>query len=106
MNNCQGCDNKDMRSVPLAMVELHSAVQERTIKRLWIIIIILIGLLFATNLGWLIYESQFEEVTTERTSIEAEQQTADGGNNFIIGGDMIGETESQSDQTEDNRPET
>ena len=78
------------------MVELHSAAQERTIKRLWIIIIILIALFCATNLAWLVYESQFEEVQ-ERTSIEAEQETADGGNNYIVGGDMIGAAESQSD---------
>ena len=92
-NKCQGCSNKQT-SVPLAMVELHSAAQERTIKRLWIVIIILIGLLCITNLAWLVYESQFEEVST---SIEAEQETANGGNNYVVGGDLIGETTSKSD---------
>ena len=95
-DNCQNCGSTERQVVPLAMVELHSAAQERTIKRLWIIIIILIGLLCVTNLAWLIYESQFEEVTT---SIEAEQQTDGGGNNFLVGGDFdYGyETESPSD---------
>ena len=86
MDNCKGCgggDNKNM--IPLAMVELHSATQERTIKRLWITIIILIGLLCATNFAWLVYESQYEDVST---SIEAEQQTDGGGDNFLIGGDF------------------
>ena len=92
--SCSGCSRYvvERQSVPLAMVELHSAAQERTIKRLWIIIIILIGLLWATNFAWLIYEAQFEEVST---SIEAEQETSDGGNNYVVGGDIIGEAESQ-----------
>ena len=92
--NCH-CGSAERQSVPLAMVELHSAAQERTIKRLWIVIIILIGLLCVTNLAWLVYESQFEEVST---SIEAEQETDGGGSNYLIGGDFdYGETESSSD---------
>lgn len=91
--NCANCKSASVQYVPLPMVELHSAVQERTIKRLWITIIILIGLLFFTNLGWIVYEAQFEDVTTE---IEAEQETDGGGNNYVVGGDMFGETESQN----------
>lgn len=102
--NCH-CGNADRQSVPLAMVELHSAAQERTIKRLWIIIIILIGLLCITNLAWLVYESQFEEVVTEQTTIESEQETSDGGNNYVVGGDMIGEAESESNGQENNNPQ-
>ena len=95
-NRCENCKPENQTYVPLAMVELHSAAQERTIKRLWITIIILIALLCATNLAWLIYESQFEEVST---SIDAEQETDGGGNNFLVGGDFdYGyETESPSD---------
>lgn len=37
---------------------------ERTIKRLWILVIILTVLLVGTNCAWLYYQSQFEEVTT------------------------------------------
>lgn len=41
-----------------------------------------------------VYESQFETVTT---TIEAEQQSEAGGNNYAVGGDYsYGETESQS----------
>ena len=95
-NKCEKCNQENEKLVPFRMVELHSAAQERTIKRLWIIIIILIALFCATNLAWLIYESQFEEVNT---SIEAEQETDGGGNNFLVGGDFdYGyETESSSD---------
>ena len=95
-NKCEGCNQENEKLVPFRMVELHSAAQERTIKRLWIIIIILIGLLCATNFAWLVYESQFEDIST---SIEAEQETDGGGNNFLVGGDLDygNETESESD---------
>lgn len=102
--NKEGCGRcgayvPERQSVPLAMVELHSAAQERTIKRLWIIIIILIGLLCVTNFAWLMYESQFEEVTT--TEIEAKQDTDGGGNNYFIGGDMNGEPNDQIQENHD-----
>lgn len=81
-------------------VEIFAALQDQTIKRLWIAVIILIALLFVTNLSWIVYESQFEDVTT--TEIEAEQETTDGGNNYIVGGDMVGEAESKI-QENDNQ---
>lgn len=39
-------------------------------KRWFIIAIIELILIIATNTGWLIYESQFETVTTEEQTIE------------------------------------
>lgn len=66
--------------------EQEAVRQERTIKRLWILCILLVVMLVATNLGWFIYESQFEDIE-EYTQIEAEQ---DGDNNSIIGGDYYG----------------
>lgn len=69
--------------------EMYCASMERTIKRLWITIILLIVLLVGSNIGWLVYESQFEDVTQ---TIEAEQQ-ADNGSNTIVGGDY-GKAES------------
>ena len=62
--------------------EAEMARQERTIKRLWILCIMLILLLVGTNAGWIWYESQFvDEVTT----IEAD--ASDGGNALGIVGD-------------------
>lgn len=58
------------------------ARQERTIKRLWILLILVISLLVATNGAWIWYESQWEVVeTTEIT------QENDGGYNNYIGND-------------------
>ena len=73
--------------------EMYCASMERTIKRLWITTILLIVLLVGSNVGWLIYESQFVETETTQT-IEAEQQ-ADNGTNMIVGGDY-GKSESES----------
>lgn len=49
---------------------------ERTIKRLWILVIILTVLLVGTNCAWLWYENQFtDEITTETYEADA----TDGG---------------------------
>ena len=42
------------------------ARMERANKRLWVVIIILIVALIGSNAGWIIYESQFEDVTVEQ----------------------------------------
>ena len=58
-------------------IYLLTALAERTIKRLWVLIILLVILLFGTNAAWIIYESQF---SVEETTIEA---TADDGSTAI-----------------------
>lgn len=81
---CNGCKEKESSIYDVAL-----AFAERTIVRLWIVIIILIAFLVGTNIGWLVYESQFETVeTTEEYHIE---QDAEGGynNSIINGGDII-----------------
>ena len=58
----------------------------RIIKWLIVVIIILIVALVGTNLAWVIYENQFEEiVTTEENEIHALQL---GEDNTVVGGDM------------------
>lgn len=36
---------------------------ERHLKRLWIALLVAISLLFATNAGWLVYESMFDTIS-------------------------------------------
>ena len=62
-------------------VDIVSAFAQNTIKKLWIVIIILIVLLAGTNAAWIIYESQYEIIETEVT------QTNDRGFNNFIGND-------------------
>lgn len=52
------------RMIPYIAFESELALCERTIKRFWICCIILIISLIASNGAWIIYESQFEHVTT------------------------------------------
>ena len=72
--------------------EAYAAMAERTIKRLWILLILLVVLLVGSNICWLYYESQFmDEVTT---TIDA---TQDGdGYNLISGGNLNYEPKSES----------
>lgn len=69
-------------------VDIFSGLAERTIKRLWIVILLLIVLLVGTNVAWLVYESSFEEITTTEQTVT---QESDNGNNSFIGGDYNGE---------------
>ena len=75
-------------------IDILSSMAERTIKRLWIIIILLIVLLFGTNAAWIAYESQFQAVDVSQ---EVEQETSGSGTNNFIGGDYFG-TASSSDE--------
>ena len=57
-------------------VETLTATMERTIRRLWILAIILVLLLVGTNAAWIWYESQFETVTSETYFAETDDGTA------------------------------
>ena len=91
--DCKSC--KEFRAtVPYLVHEGAMARQERTIKRLWLIIIILILALLVTNGAWIWYESQWEYVE-ETTSVT---QDAERGNNWYIGGDNNGEANSYENE--------
>ncbi len=92
-NNCGSAKEmmelKDMPSVPFAAHEAEVGRQDRQIKRMWIALIVAIAMLFASNIGWLIYESQFVTVSYE--------QDGDGLNNVNVGeqGDINNGAESE-----------
>ena len=91
MSNCSNCNNEKTapEAVPYIVHESAMARAERSAKRLWTVIILLIVLLVGSNGAWLWYESQFE--TVETTTIEAEQDGSDvnivGGGNVDYGAD-------------------
>lgn len=87
-----------MNDVPYIAHESALTRQERTIKRLWILCIIIFAAFVISNGAWVYYEAQFDTTTTQ---IEAEQETAGGGNNIIVGGDY-GETKGQDNNKETN----
>lgn len=67
---------------------------ERTIKRLWILLIVLTVLLVGTNCAWLWYESQFQYVSTE---VSQDVETTDGENVVVSGTGDINYGESEAD---------
>lgn len=82
--------------IPYFVHEGMMARQERTIKRLWIMCIILVVCLIGTNVGWLVYESQWE--TEETTTVEQEVDTGIGDANVVGIGDINGESKAESNQ--------
>ena len=86
MADCKSCKVKEQpnEAVPYIVHEGMMARAERTAKRLWITILLLIVLLVGTNGAWIWYQSQFEETTT---TIEAEAD--DGGNDVANNNGMV-----------------
>lgn len=91
---CNNCGTeKTPATVPYVAHESAMARAERQSKRLVAVIILLILLLVGSNIGWLVYNSQFE-VVEESTVVK--QENADGYNNYIGNdGDIVnGETDN------------
>ena len=80
--------DNDLTMIPRVVFESEMARWERNFKRLVIIILALIVLLVGTNIGWMVYESQFEDIVVSQDV----EQEADGGDNHFIGGDYYGNT--------------
>lgn len=77
---CNNCTAENLNvNVPYVVHETAQARSERREKRLWIALIVAIALIFASNAGWLIYQSQFDTFSYDYTQ--------DGNGNNIIGND-------------------
>ena len=63
-NNCMSKDdkeqNKESNQIQYSQ-DIFSAFAERTIKRLWVVIILLVVLLCGTNGLWIWHNSQYEK---------------------------------------------
>ena len=71
-------ENKPVESVPYLVHEADMARQERTIKRLWILLILVIVLLVGSNCAWIYYESSFKDEIVTIT-----QENDSGYNNYV-----------------------
>lgn len=92
---CNGCGIDSLAVMPIAQHEKDQNRLMKIIKWLVIIIVLLVVLLVGSNVGWLIYQSQFETVeTVEEVIIEAEQDGS--GINIVGGGDVDYGTEGQN----------
>ena len=81
--------------VPYIVHESIMARMERTIKRLWILCIIMFVSLILTNGLWICYESSFEDVVTSQ---EVSQDVDTGNGNAVITG--IGDINYGENKTE------
>lgn len=84
MSDCKSCKehNNPKEPIPYLAYESTMVRMERTIKRLWILLIIIVTMLVATNGAWLVYESQYADVVTETYTA-----TTESGGNAIANGD-------------------
>ena len=55
-----------MDKIPYIVHESIVARMERTIKRMWILCILLIILLIGTNIAWIIHEAQGTDIVAEQ----------------------------------------
>lgn len=69
--DCESCRERKT-DVPYIVHEADMARQERTIKRLWILLIILVLALVGSNLAWAMYENSFADEVTETYTSEAD----------------------------------
>ncbi len=80
ISNNEGIGEQFAAAVPYIVYESAMARTERHIKRLVVSLIVSILTLFAANIGWLVFLSQFEFESTEISS-------EGGGNANYIGED-------------------
>ena len=85
-------------SVPFVVYESATEKADRQQKRLVVIIVILIGLLFLTNALWLIAWNSYDYVDEYSVDVDAD----DGGNANYIGnnGDIYNGTSNGNTQAE------
>ena len=74
MKSCDGCNDK--MSIPYVVHKATVTRLERINTRLWVVILILIFALIASNLAWIIYEKQFD-VVEKNVEIECQQDSDD-----------------------------
>lgn len=101
MADCSKCKSKNItvpEKVPYIVHESAMARAERQNKRMWIAFVVAIVMIVVTNIGWLLYEMQFETLTYE--------QTSDGINNINYGhqGELNNGAESEDkEETQEQR---
>lgn len=89
---CNSCNTNNMAVMPIAQHEKDQNRLMGIIKWLIAVIVILVVLLVGSNIGWLIYESSFEDYVITQDV----EQDADNGTNNFVGGDYYGETEDKN----------
>ena len=80
---------EDNKMISYLAFESMASRQERTIKRIWILCIALQIALVGSNIGWICYENQFEEISVTQ-EVEATANGSSDLNVNTVGGDYNG----------------
>lgn len=88
-------EDRIVNSVPYVVHESSMSRMERTVKRLWILCIIMFSALIITNIAWFVYESQFEEVVETTQEIQQDIDTGNGDAVVAGVGDAYGKSETE-----------
>lgn len=87
--------------IPYFCHEGDMARQERTIKRLWILCILLIILLVGSYAGFFYFENQYEDAVTTTQTVTQDVDTGDGTAIINDGVHVNGESETNSNYNKD-----
>ena len=100
---CNGCstETKMPTTVPYQVFKDFKETAKANSLKWFIICLVLIVLLVGSNIGWLIYESQFETVETVE-EYQIEQNAESGNNNSIINGGEVLNGETDNNLQENN----
>ena len=85
--------DNNMESVPYTVFESVQARADRKFRLMWALLILMLIALVGTNAGWIIYESQFEDVITVSQDVDTQSSPA-----YVNGtGSMTVNGESEAD---------
>ena len=90
-------ENQKSAQIPYYVHEMEMTRMDRVNKRLWIILLVVFLAFVGTNVGWIIYESQFEDIY-----IEQEGETDGGGSNYFNGTGEVNNYYGESEANNQN----
>lgn len=105
--DCENCKNKQPEMVSKYALDELAARQDMANRRSHRLNILLAILLLLSWLGFVLYVSQLETVSTSTITQEVEQQADEDGSNNFVGGDYYGgSAESENNDNNDQNPPT
>lgn len=101
---CNACGSKAQGTITQAAYECAMARADRQHRRMWILALVLIAALIASNVAWIIYESQYETISQTCEEYNIDQQCDNGGinNATIINGGNINNGTTNGTVQKDN----
>lgn len=103
MAECNGNGCKQDVTKTQFCYEAAVALAERTIKRLWLLCILLLLALVGSNISWVVYDASWsDEVTTTTTTYTAD--ATDGGNAIANGDGSVTVNGTRNNDKDNNNP--